>query len=129
MCWATALPSRIRAVTWLIVATREAATSAEPQLPPGGFGHQPYDLRNILPGFAGDPPAVFVLGGDVDGLAAELLDLDARSPQRRLNLDDPSLRQDPLHGSQAHSECRAVAQEMISQAGDELGRRHHAQQM
>src|SRR3989441_12401510 len=125
MCWATALPSRIRAVTRLIVATRQATTSAESQLPPGGFGHQPHDLRNVLPGFAGDPPAVFVLGGDVESLAAELLDLDARSPPRRLNLDDHSLRQDPLHRSQAHSECRAVAQEMISKARNELGRRHH----
>src|SRR2546425_8191790 len=118
MCWATALPSRIRAVTRLIVATRQAATSADSQLPPGGFGHQPHYLRNVPPRFAGDPPAVFVLGGDVESLAAELLDLDARSPQRRLNLDDPSLRQHPLHWSQAHSECRAVAQEMIGQAGN-----------
>src|SRR5439155_2998622 len=78
-------------------------------------------------GLARDAAAILVLGRDLDWSPIQLLDLDPRWPDRRDDIDHASPRDHTLDRRQANPKGRAVAEQEIAQARDQLRRRHYGE--
>src|SRR3984893_14208779 len=102
---------------------------AEIELLARGIREHPHDIAQVGTGQARDLTAVLVLGRHVDGLAAELFDLHARSTKICSDLDDPALRSHALGCRYTHAQRGGVAKEVVSEARDQLRRRHDSDEM
>src|SRR2546428_6462931 len=112
---ANALPSSTRAVTATLSRDRQVAGLREAELLSCFLRDNAHHVAHRATGLAGQPPAVLVLGGDVDGLTAELLDLHARRAYRRLDLLHSPTCEDTLDRAESNTERRAVAQQFLAE--------------
>src|SRR5579859_4309917 len=94
---------------------------AQSQLPARRFGDDAHHLAEVESALAGDPATVLVLGRDIQGPAAQLLDLDAGGAEGRLDLDDPPPGDHAPDRRDADAEGGAAPQQVIGEAGDLVG--------
>src|SRR5438270_6605799 len=83
---ASAFPSSTRAVTATLSRDQRVAGLSEAELLSCFLRDDSHHVAQRAPGLPGKLAAVFVLGRDIDSLAAELLDLHASNANRRLDL-------------------------------------------
>src|SRR6266702_21760 len=122
---ASAFPSRTRAVTATLSRDQRVAGLSEAELFSCFLRDDSHHVAKRATGLLGQPAAVFVLGRDVDSLAAELLDLDASNANRRLDLLHAPVREDSLDRAETNTERRAVPQQFLAQECDVLRVDHH----
>src|SRR5258707_10786841 len=119
------LPSSTRAVTATLSRDRRVAALREAELLSCFIRDDAHHIAQRATGLAGQPAAVLVLGRDVDGLTAQLLDLHASHAYRRLDLLHAPACKDTLDRAESNTERRAVAQQLLAEQCHVLRIDHH----